>query len=204
MNNKRSHWEGVYQRKKSDEVSWFQSNPQTSLDLVRFLNIKKTDSIIDIGGGDSRFAESLLDLGFSNISVLDISESAIQRARERLDERAGEITWIVSDVLDFKPETAFDLWHDRAAFHFLTDPVQVERYIELARSSVKDNGFMTIGTFSENGPEKCSGLEVSRYSEARLTTLVKNGFNKIKCFLEDHLTPFNTVQNFLFCSFKRS
>jgi hypothetical protein len=143
----------------------------------------------------------LLGKGFENITVLDISEKALEKAKNRLGEKAEKINWIVSNITEFEPNTTFDIWHDRATFHFLTTTEQVEKYMETARKSV--TGFMTIGTFSENGSTKCSGLEIKQYTEKTLTDEFKNSFDKIRCVTEDHITPFNTTQFFLFCSFKK-
>ena len=197
----RKHWETVYETKNPDQVSWTQENPKTSLEFIHSFGLKKTAKIIDIGGGDSKLVDYLLDAGFENISVLDISAKAIEKAKKRLGEKANKINWIASDITKFKPNMTFDIWHDRATFHFLTTPDQIKKYMIIARKSV--NGFLTIGTFSQDGPKKCSGLEIKQYNEQQLTSELKNGFNKIKCVTEDHLTPFSTKQNFLFCSFKR-
>jgi ubiquinone/menaquinone biosynthesis C-methylase UbiE len=197
----KKHWETVYETKNPDQVSWTQEKPETSLEFIHSFGLKKTAKIIDIGGGDSTLVDYLLDAGFENISVLDISAKALEKAKNRLGEKANKVQWIASDITEFKPNTTFDVWHDRATFHFLTSPDQIKKYMSIARKSVK--GFLTIGTFSENGPKKCSGLEIKQYNEGQLASELKNGFAKIKCVTGDHLTPFNTTQNFLFCSFKR-
>ena len=199
--NRKNHWETVYETKNPDQVSWTQEIPKTSLDFISSFDVTKDAKIIDIGGGDSKLVDYLLDKGFENITVLDISEKALEKAKNRLGDKAEKINWVVSDITEFEPNTTFDIWHDRATFHFLTTTEQVSKYMETARKSV--NGFMTIGTFSENGPTKCSGLEIKQYTEQTLTDELKNGFDKIRCVTEDHKTPFNTTQNFLFCSFKR-
>jgi cyclopropane fatty-acyl-phospholipid synthase-like methyltransferase len=157
--------------------------------------------VIDIGGGDSKLVDFLLDESFENITVLDISATALEKTKQRLGNRASKVTWIVSDITDFQPNTSFDLWHDRAAFHFLTTKEQIARYMETARKAI--TGYLIIGTFSDRGPQKCSGLDIKQYSEETLTTELQNGFDKIRCSTEDHITPFNTTQNFLFCSFRR-
>lgn len=199
--SQKSHWEKVYETKNSNEVSWTQTVPQTSLDFIHSFNLPKTASIIDVGGGDSRLADHLLEEGFTNLTVLDISEKAITKAKQRLGDKADKINWIVSDITLFEPKTKFDVWHDRAAFHFLTSKEQVEKYINIAEKSV--SGYIIIGTFSETGPKKCSGLDIQQYSDEKLESILSNGFIKLKCFTEDHTTPFNTKQNFLFCSFKK-
>ncbi len=195
------HWDEVYETKSPDEVSWTQDVPKTSLDLIHSFGLDKTAKIIDIGGGDSKLADNLLDEGFENITVLDISAKALEKAKKRLGDKAEKINWIVSDVTEFEPDTTYDVWHDRAAFHFLTTDDHIAKYLDTARKAI--SGFMTIGTFSENGPEKCSGLSIKQYSEISLAKVLENGFEKLRCLTEVHTTPFGTIQNFLFCSFKR-
>lgn len=202
MESKKQHWETVYTTKQPHEVSWTQELPKTSLEFIHGFNLPKTASIIDIGGGDSKLVDYLLDEGYENISVLDISENALLRAKARLGEKASKVRWIVSDITEFHPATTYDLWHDRATFHFLTTENDIDTYLTTARSAVKN--YMTIGTFSDKGPIKCSGLEVHQYTEETLQEQLNDGFEKIKCITEDHTTPFNTTQNFLFCSFKKA
>ena len=197
----KKHWENIYETKSPAEVSWTQKVPETSLDFIHDLGITGTAKIIDVGGGDSNLVDFLLDEGYENITVLDISAKALERAKKRLGSKAEKVRWVVSNITDFEPDTVYDLWHDRATFHFLTTTEQVDKYLNTARKSVR--GFMTIGTFSDSGPTKCSGLEITQYSEEKLQTSLAEGFEKIRCIREDHKTPFNTVQNFLFCSFKK-
>lgn len=199
-NTRREHWEKVYTTKQPHEVSWTQQVPVTSLDFIHSFHLPKNAAIIDIGGGDSRLVDYLLAEGFTNITVLDISAAAIARAQKRLGEKAALVKWIVSDILDFTPPERYDVWHDRATFHFLTAPEQIASYLAKARQSV--NLFLTIGTFSDKGPDKCSGLPIKKYSEDELDHELSEGFSKIRCLTEDHVTPFNTKQNFLFCSFR--
>lgn len=204
MDDSKKHWETIYSTKEPNEVSWTQEIPQTSLDFINASNLDKQAQIIDIGGGDSKFVDSLLALGFENVSVLDISEQALSKAKKRLGDKASKVTWIVSDITEFESSIKYDFWHDRAAFHFMTTPIQITQYLSIARQSIHENGILTIGTFSENGPKKCSGLDIKQYSEETLTSELENGFEKIKCLTENHTTPFDTTQNFLFCSFKRN
>lgn len=201
--DRKSHWENIYQTKKLEEVSWYQPNPETSLNFIRELGLPRDANIIDVGGGDSFFVDYLLELGYQNITVLDISESAINRAKKRLAGKVGNIKWIVSDINDFQPEMQYDFWHDRAAFHFLTNDKEVEKYVETAAQSVSRDGIVVLGTFSENGPKKCSGIEIKQYSEQGLEQAFQNHFEKIRCFTVNHETPFDTVQNFVFCSFRK-
>jgi 2-polyprenyl-3-methyl-5-hydroxy-6-metoxy-1,4-benzoquinol methylase len=199
--NRKEHWEKIYQTKQLNEVSWFQPTPETSLDFVQFVNLPKSAKIIDIGGGDSFLVDFLLDKGYSEITVLDISETAIQRAKQRLGSRANMVKWIVSDVSEFKPTIKYDFWHDRAAFHFLTLPQEISNYIQSVEQSINPNGILVIGAFSEQGPKKCSGIEIKQYSESTMNELFQSNFQKSKCITIDHKTPFNTIQNFIFCSF---
>ena len=199
--NTKNHWEQVYATKQPTEVSWTQAIPQTSLDFIHSLKLPKTASIIDIGGGDSKLVDFLLDEGYNNVTVLDISETGIQRAKIRLGVNAKKVNWIVSDVTKFHPAQTYDVWHDRAAFHFLTTREQIAQYLAIARTVAQ---YVIIGTFSDRGPAKCSGLEIKQYSEDALEKqLLQGGFKKLKCLSQDHITPFNTFQNFLFCSFQK-
>jgi trans-aconitate methyltransferase len=157
--------------------------------------------IIDIGGGDSKLVDHLLQAGFFNLTVLYISAAALEKAKLRLGEQAAKVKWIVSDITEFQPEESYDLWHDRATFHFLTEEDQINTYVNIVSKAVSQ--YLVIGTFSANGPEKCSGLPIRRYTETRLQGRFQNSFRKIRCQTEDHITPFQTTQNFLFCSFKK-
>lgn len=199
--NRTYHWNKIYATKQPNEVSWTQEIPTTSLDFIHSFGLPKTAKIIDVGGGESKLVDYLLNEGYENITVLDISKNALDKAKKRLGNKAEKVNWVVSDVTEFKPTTYYDIWHDRATFHFLTTSEQVSKYLDTARNHV--NGYMTIGTFSTAGPTKCSGLNIKQYDEQTLTSELENGFEKLKCITEDHTTPFNTTQNFLFCSFKR-
>ena len=200
-NSIKKHWETVYETKNPDQVSWTQEIPKTSLNFIHSFGLDKKAKIIDIGGGDSKLVDFLLEEGFENITVLDISEKAIQKAQLRLGVKADKVNWIVSDITQFNPTTQYDVWHDRAAFHFLTSKVVVNKYVEIVKKSVSK--YIVIGTFSENGPQKCSGLEIKQYSQEEITKLFQNDFQVIECFTEDHTTPFDTQQNFMYCSFKK-
>ncbi|MCJ8292154.1 MAG: class I SAM-dependent methyltransferase [Crocinitomicaceae bacterium] len=196
---RKAHWETVYENKSPNEVSWTEEIPQTSLDFVHSFGDDKSASIIDIGGGDSRLVDCLLEEGYTNISVLDISEKALDRAKIRLGDLANSVNWIVSDITEFKPESTFDIWHDRAVFHFLTEQEDIESYLELVGQSVAKN--MVIGTFSENGPLRCSALDISQYSMQELGERFREKFEVTRSMNVDHTTPFDTVQNFSFCGF---
>ncbi len=200
----KSHWETVFTTKSPHEVSWFQDKPTTSLNIIKSLNLPKSAQIIDVGGGDSYLVDFLLQEGFKNITVLDISEKAIERAKVRLGKEAKKIEWIVSDIIEYQGiDKKYDIWHDRAAFHFLIENGQIDTYLSIAKTSIKNEGFLSVGTFSEQGPTKCSGLEIKQYSEEAMTEKFKENFEKIRCFNENHETPFKTVQNFTFCTFQR-
>ncbi len=201
--DRKKHWENIYQTKDLKDVSWYQPTPTTSLDFLKEFNISKTAKIIDIGGGDSFLVDHLLDLGYSDITVLDISAASLNKAKKRLGDLAKKIKWIVADASTFKPTEQYDFWHDRAAFHFLTQEQDITSYIDTIQQSIKPKGVLVIGTFSEQGPQKCSGIEIKQYSEVSMTSRLKEFFEKIKCISVDHVTPFNTIQNFIFCSFKK-
>jgi ubiquinone/menaquinone biosynthesis C-methylase UbiE len=201
MRSQKEHWEKVYRSKDPNEVSWTQEIPKTSLAFIHSFDLPKTAKIIDVGSGDSKLVDHLLEEGFTDITILDISANAIERAKKRLGNKSQKVKWLVGDIIEFEPATGFDLWHDRATFHFLTASEQVLKYIDIVRRSVK--GYLVISTFSQSGPKKCSGLDIKQYSEENLTDEFKNEFEKIRCVTEDHVTPFNTTQNFLFCGFKR-
>lgn len=199
----KEHWDNIFTVKAEAEVSWFQPYPKTSVEFLEMFNLPLTANIIDIGAGDSHFVDVLLERGYENIWVLDISAKVIERMQQRLGEKARKVHWIVLDVTEFEPEIRFDFWHDRAAFHFLTTEASIRQYVALAEGAIREDGYLILGTFSEQGPKKCSGLDIKQYSEASMSTRFEICFERIKCVQEDHTTPFNTVQNFLFCSFRR-
>ncbi len=201
MKSRKEHWEQVYSTKQPHEVSWTQDRPNLSLDFIHSFNISRRASIIDVGGGDSRLVDFLLDEGYENITVLDISERALERARARLGSRAQNVRWITSDILDFEPTQTYDCWHDRATFHFLKSSEERTKYV--AHANASGASFLAIATFSETGPQKCSGLEVQQYSEDDLVMQFASGFRRLKCISEMHTTPFGTQQNFTFCAFER-
>ena len=159
MENNKSHWETIYSTKAEQEVSWFQEYPKTSMMFLELFDLPLHANIIDIGGGDSHFVDALLEKGYRNIWILDISAQAIERAKKRLGDKAKGINWVVSDVTDFEPPVQFDFWHDRAAFHFLTSEDAIYKYVTIAEDSIRSKDYLILGTFSENGPQKCSGLE---------------------------------------------
>jgi len=200
----KDHWNNVYASKAENEVSWFQPYPKTSMEFIELFSLPLDANIIDIGGGDSHFVDALLEKGYLNIWMLDISANAIKRAKKRLGGKASQVNWIVSDITEFEPPMQFDFWHDRAAFHFLTTEQKIYKYVSIAEKAIRKEGYLVVGTFSENGPTKCSGLEIKQYSQASMSARFKENFDRIKCITEDHITPRNTVQNFLFCGFRRN
>ncbi|MEX0966777.1 MAG: class I SAM-dependent methyltransferase [Bacteroidia bacterium] len=201
--DRKKHWEDIYRTKQINEVSWYQPTPETSLDFIEEFNVPSTAKIIDIGGGDSFLVDHLLARGYQDITVLDISEAAIERAKKRLGQQANNVKWIVADAAKFQPTVQYDFWHDRAAFHFLTDQKEISNYLETAQCGISTTGILVIGTFSEQGPKKCSGIEIKQYSERTMTERLENLFEKIRCVTVDHRTPFDTIQNFVFCSFRK-
>lgn len=199
--DRKKHWENIYQTKALNEVSWYQPNPSTSIELIEDPAIEKQAKIIDIGGGDSFLVDKLLEKEYTDITVLDISEAAITRAKKRLGNNAEKVKWIISDVSKFEPLEQYDVWHDRAAFHFLTSTEDIDQYIRTINKGIKTGGKLIMGTFNESGPKKCSDIEIKQYSENSLSSIISNGFKKEECFLIDHTTPSGNIQNFLFCKF---
>ncbi len=201
--DRQRHWESIYKTKQLTEVGWYQPVPITSLAFLKEFNVPVTAKVIDIGGGDSFFVDHLLQMGYQDITVLDISETAIGRAKERLGEKAAKVKWIIADAASFNATRHYDFWHDRAAFHFLTEENEVERYIDIVQRSINPNGVLVIGTFSVDGPKKCSGIDIQQYSESSMAERVKRFFEKIRCFTIDHTTPSGAIQNYVFCSFRK-
>jgi 2-polyprenyl-3-methyl-5-hydroxy-6-metoxy-1,4-benzoquinol methylase len=202
--DRKKHWENIYLTKELKEVSWFQPTPETSLEFIKQYDVPASARIIDIGGGNSYLVDNLLDSGYNDITVLDISEAAIERAKKRLGDRAAKVKWIIADVTAFKPTEKYDFCHDRSTFHFLTDKQEISGYIETAQKSLNRDGILVIGTFSEQGPKKCSGIEIQQYSETTMTDRLKPYFEKLKCITVDHTTPSGSIQNFIFCSFRKA
>jgi len=201
MSDKKAHWEKVYETKSDYEVSWYQEVPTESLELVAYLNLNFSSKIIDIGGGNSNFTGELLEQGYADLSILDISEKALSRTKYKIGNE--NVQYIASDVLEFQPKNQFTLWHDRAAFHFLTDKNEIQQYIELVNKAIEQGGYLILATFSTTGPLKCSGLEITQYSKEALTTLFENDFELIQSFETVHQTPFDTEQNFIYTVFRK-
>lgn len=197
--NLKNHWEEVYATKQPHQVSWTQEMPIHSIDFFESFHLPLSAKIIDVGGGDSKFVDYLLNRGYTNITVLDISEKAIERAKIRLGEKGLNVNWIISDINDYQPKETFDFWHDRAAFHFLTKTKEISLYVQTVSSVAKN---ILVGTFSVDGPFKCSGLEVKQYDQNSMKNLFENaGFKNITCKNVDHITPSQVTQKFTFCSF---
>ena len=195
----KSHWEKIYKEKSPQEVSWTQETPTTSIDFFNDFKIQKDDPIIDVGGGESKFVDYLIDNGYKNISVLDISENAINNAKKRIGSRSKFINWIICDINEFEPEENYVVWHDRAVFHFLTSQVEIDRYVRKVKLNTEN---FIIGAFSTLGPKKCSGLDITQYNEPSLKKLfVDQRFSLERTENINHITPFETTQNFIFCSF---
>ena len=203
MKERKDHWENVYETKSDQEVSWYQEIPITSLNLINSLSLDKEDSIIDIGGGNSNLVSELSNKGFTNLSVLDISAKSLERTKSKLGQKSTEIQWIVSDILEFQPQQQYNLWHDRATFHFLIQENDVLQYVNIVSKAIKKGGFLIVATFSTSGPKKCSGLEITQYSKEKLQSLFHESFELIQSFEEVHKTPFETEQNFVYIIFKR-
>lgn len=201
--NSKNHWENVYQAKKPAEVSWYQTHPTVSLELIALTGIDHASKIIDVGGGASILVDQLLDKGFKNLSVLDISSKSIDYARSRLGKRAENVNWIEANILQVKLPSTYDLWHDRAVFHFLTSPEDRREYIKVMGKGVRPGGHVIIATFSLAGPPKCSGLQVERYSPDKLQEEIGDKFILVKNVDETHITPAQIRQEFVYCYFKK-
>jgi len=198
--NLKLHWEKIYDEKNEDEVSWFQKETNESLKMILSAGIENP-KIIDVGSGRSKLLKNLIEIGYNDLTYLDISEAALKKSKEFLGEQSYKVRWISKDVLSFKTDEKFDIWHDRAVFHFLNEENLIRKYIEIVEKNISESGHLIIGTFSENGPLKCSGLDVKRYSEKVIEKIFNRSFKLIDSFYYDHVTPFNTTQNFLFSHF---
>jgi SAM-dependent methyltransferase len=202
--NKKQHWEQVYSTKASDLVSWFQMHAQQSLALIHNTGIAKDAAVIDVGGGASRLLDDLIAEGYADLTVLDLSASALAVAKQRLGKNADSVHWIVGDILQATfPLHRFDVWHDRAVFHFLTESAEREAYVAQVMHAVRPNGHLIIATFAEDGPEKCSGLPVVRYSPQKLHAAFGDNFLLVDYYKEAHHTPLGTVQQFVYCHLRK-
>ena len=201
--NLKAHWEDVYSTKGATGVSWYQSEPHLPLELICAVAPRTGGAIIDVGGGASVLVDRLLDLPFERIAVLDIAETALGNARLRLGERAGRVEWIAADVTAIRCVGTFDVWHDRAVFQFLTDAVQRREYVELARRTVPRGGHLIIASFADDGPKKCSDLDVCRYNADSMSAELGEEFALILQAREAHATPWDTPQAFFYGVFRR-
>jgi len=202
--DRQAHWEKVYTTKAEAEVSWFQATPEISLDLMRAAGVTPRSAIVDIGGGASRLVDALVGAGYGDVTVLDISNRALDIARARLGDKAGRVQWLVADVTRWQPERRYDLWHDRATFHFLVNEVDRRAYVENLRRALAAGGHAIIGTFALDGPERCSGLPIVRYDAASLGATLGRDFVLVERRLDAHRTPSGAVQNFQFSLFRRA
>ena len=200
--DRKQHWEKIYSEKDEQETSWFQPRPETSLALIEATGEPPSAPIIDVGGGTSRLVDHLLELEQQNISVLDISGTALERSRQRLGERAAKVNWIETDLLEGNPGGPYRIWHDRAVFHFLVDEADRRRYLEQLRTHLEPGGHCIIATFGPEGPEACSGLPVQRYSPQALIETLGRAFELRETREEQHRTPAGKVQSFIYCRFQ--
>jgi len=199
----KSHWETAWSGADPKTKSWFQDEARHSLELIAASAIAHDEAIIDVGGGASLLVDALLSQGHTNLSVLDISKAALQSAQDRLGAAASTVKWLCEDATDWTPAHPFRLWHDRAVFHFLTDAEDRQKYRTIAKASLVPGGHMIMATFAIDGPEKCSGLPVRRYSSQSMAAEMGDGFTLIEDSLEEHITPGGTIQKFQYCRFLR-
>jgi len=198
--NTKTHWEHIYETKAPTQVSWYQEHAQFSLQYIQNTGIRKTGHIIDVGGGTSTLVDDLIGDGFQHISVLDVSGAALRLTQQRLGAQANHVKWIEADITQVDlPHQAYDLWHDRAVFHFLTQAEDRQRYVEVVRHAVRTGGHVIVATFAPDGPDRCSGLEVVRYSPGSLHSEFGDGFDVVDSARETHQTPFGTEQKFIYC-----
>ncbi|MGA7534535.1 MAG: class I SAM-dependent methyltransferase [Pseudolabrys sp.] len=200
---RQAHWQNVYQTKDEQTVSWFQERPDISLDLIHATGVDTGAPIIDIGGGASRLVDALISEGFNAVSVLDLSEKALETSKARLGAEGAQVQWIVADITRWQPSQAYDVWHDRAALHFLTDPKDRAAYVERVLKTVRFGGHVIVGTFAPDGPERCSGLPVVRHDAASLGELLGSSFALADTRRHDHQTPSGAIQKFQFSRFQR-
>jgi SAM-dependent methyltransferase len=198
--DRKSHWEEIYRNKLPTQVSWYQPHALRSLDLIRRVSPPPDGAIIDVGGGASTLIDDLLDVGYHDLTVLDLSATALGKARARLGTRANTVRWVEADVLSASlPKTGYSVWHDRAAFHFLTAPADRARYVAQVRQAVRVGGWVLVATFADDGPTRCSGLEVARYSPQALYAEFGPPFQLLASEREEHVTPAGVRQAFVYC-----
>jgi SAM-dependent methyltransferase len=201
---RQAHWENVYTTKSEKEVSWFQETPAPSLELIALTRLPVDAAIIDIGGGASRLVDDLLAREFRRLTVLDLSGAALAAAKERLGESGAEVQWVIADITKWEPKQTYDLWHDRAAFHFLTDHADQSAYVDRIKRAVKPGGYVVIGTFAPDGPERCSSLPIVRRDATTLVKILGSDFVLTDTRRHDHATPWGAVQRYQFSTFRRA
>ena len=201
--DRKLYWDNAYQNKPTNQTGWFQKIPQVSLDLINSTGLAKSAKILDIGGGDSLLIDHLLNLGFENITIVDVSDLAIKRAKKRLGKNGSKVNWVVSDILDFQSSEKYDLWHDRACLHFLTSDQEIARYYKLVEHVMANKGTVILGVFSKSGPTSCSGLPIKQFNSTELNQFASDSFELLESFETVHLTPSNARQNYVFCRFKK-
>jgi trans-aconitate methyltransferase len=202
--SRQAHWEKVYGTKGEKEVSWFQETPAPSLDLIALTGVSAEAEIIDVGGGTSRLVDDLIAREFCHLTVLDLSEAALAAAKSRVGGSGADVQWVVADVTKWEPPQMYDLWHDRAAFHFLTEQADQSAYVDRLRRAVKPGGYVIIGTFAPDGPERCSGLPIVRHDSTTLAAILGSDFALIDARRHNHTTPWGAVQRFQFSTFRRA
>lgn len=202
MNNK-EHWENVYQTKSSSEVSWYELDPNQSLERIVDVAGNSRGRVIDVGGGQSFLVDRLLEAGFAHVAVLDISQAAINATKARLGDRVSQVEWIVADITQRDSLGEFDVWHDRAVFHFITDPEDRRHYVELLKRCLPIGGYFVVGAFAKGGPDKCSGLPICQYGAATMQAELGPSFEPVECSEYLHTTPTGKPQQFFFGSYKR-
>jgi SAM-dependent methyltransferase len=201
--SRQAHWENVYTTKGEKEVSWFQENPAPSLELIALIGLSKDAAVIDIGGGTSRLVDDLHARKYRRLTILDLSGAALAAARERLGDQGADVQWLIADITKWEPTQTYDLWHDRAAFHFLTDHTDQSAYVDRLKKAVKPGGHVIIGTFAPDGPERCSGLPIVRHDANTLAGVLGGDFVLTDTRRHDHATPWGAVQRFQFSTFRR-
>jgi 2-polyprenyl-3-methyl-5-hydroxy-6-metoxy-1,4-benzoquinol methylase len=202
MHERQVHWENVYASKAETEVSWYEESPDLSLALLEEAGIGTDAAVIDIGGGASKLVDALLARGQAHIAVLDLSSKALEHAQARVGP--APVEWIISDVTAWQPRRRYDVWHDRAAFHFLVEPDQQRQYVEVLSQALESNGVVIIGTFAPDGPDKCSGLPVARHDANSLSRVLGRQFSLLAHRVHDHITPWGSIQRFQFSTFRRA
>ncbi|MBV1692631.1 class I SAM-dependent methyltransferase [Novosphingobium sp. G106] len=197
------HWETVYTTKASDSVSWFQATPETSLAALSRIAVPPTSAIIDVGGGASALADSLLDRGWADVTILDVAAAALEVSQSRLGTRASQVQWIAANITQWSPARQYDIWHDRAVFHFLATKEARDAYKNALHTGLRTGGWLIMATFALDGPDKCSGLPVIRYNAELLTQELGHEFTLVEAWSEEHKTPWNSEQCFNWCVYQR-